>query len=65
MTHNEVYEQFKLSLPMYARTSETWFPNGKNSIRVRQIDGRDLIFTFDNNEEWCFETVKSFLNRKK
>lgn len=63
MTHHNVYEQFKLYLPMYARTTETWFPNGKNSIRARQTGGQELIFTFNGNEDWRFETVKSFLKK--
>lgn len=63
MSHNEVYDQFKMFLPMYARCAETWFPNGKNSIRVRQMGGHDFIFTFKNDKDWRFETLTSFLNK--
>lgn len=40
MTHNEVYKWFELYFPLYAgENAATWFPNGKNSIRVRQTNG--------------------------
>ncbi len=38
MTHNEVYKRFELYFPQYAGADkvDVWFPNGKNSIRIRQ-----------------------------
>ena len=46
MTRNEVYKWFELYFPLYAgENAATWFPNGKNSIRVRQTNGAEFIFT--------------------
>lgn len=49
-----------------------WFPNGKNSIRIRFKEssllpfmigkGEDLIFTAESREEWKLETVGSWVN---
>ena len=37
MVHNDVYKWFALYFPDYAGNHvECWFPNGKNSIRIRQ-----------------------------
>ena len=63
MVHKEVYKWFELYFPEYARYVETWFPNGKNSVRVRQTNGQEFIFTYDAKDDWKFETRKSFINR--
>ena len=65
MSHNNVFEQFKFLLPQYIGYVDTWFPNGKNSIRVRRTHGYELVFTFNGIDDWCLETVDSFLNRMK
>lgn len=62
MTHNEVFKQFQISFPSYVGAKiDTWFPNGKNSIRVRQTNGKEFIFTFNNHKDWRFETIDSFI----
>ena len=63
--HTEVYKWFKLYFPSFADHVETWFPNGKNSIRVRQTNKQEFIFTYNGPKNWCFETVESFLKRTK
>ena len=65
MSHKNVFEQFKLLFPQYIECIDTWFPNGKNSIRVRWTQDSDRIFTYNGIDDWCFETVDSFLNRMK
>lgn len=65
MSPNNVYDYFKICFPTYAESVETWFPNGKNRIRVRLINKYDFIFTYNNNRDWCFETVDSFIARTK
>nr|DAV54810.1 MAG TPA: hypothetical protein [Caudoviricetes sp.] len=35
MVHSKVFECFQEHLPAFAEKVETYFPNGKNSIRVR------------------------------
>lgn len=63
MTHPRVYEEFKTYFPQYEQMMKLWFPNGKNSIRVRLNNGRELVFTYNGTNEWCFETVDNFLKR--
>lgn len=66
MTHIDVYKRFALYFPNYAdKNMDKWFPNGKNSIRVRQANGREFIFTYNNQNDWRLETIKSFLNNAK
>lgn len=63
MLHKEVYKWFKLYFPLYARENvEVWFPNGKNSVRVRQKNGQEFIFSYNGKDDWKFETRKSFVN---
>lgn len=44
---------------------ESWFQNGKNRIRIRQKNHQEFIFTFNNEGNWRFETVESFMNGLK
>ena len=64
MVHTEVYKIFKKLLPAYAEQSTEYFPNGKNSIRVR-INHGDYIFTYSCAADWKFETIDSFLKNNK
>lgn len=62
MSHDMVYQNFKLMFPQFAVGDVTWFPNGKNSIRIRiAIMKQQLIFTYDNDLFWKLETMDSFL----
>lgn len=66
MAHGDVYKWFELYFPHYAGgNAEMWFPNGKNSIRVRQTNGQEFIFTYNGKNDWRFETVKSFIKGRK
>ena len=49
MSHAEVYKAFR-----------QYFP-----IRVREANGDEFIFSFNNGKDWKFETIDSFLNGKK
>ena len=66
MSHNEVFKMFILYFPGYTGDKvEAWFPNGKNSIRIRQTNKQEFIFTYYSQKDWRFETVVSFLNGAK
>lgn len=41
---------------------EAWFPNGKNSIRVRMKDRREFVFTYNSKNCWCLGTVDMFID---
>ena len=62
MTQKEVLKWFELYFPEYAGDKiDTWFPNGKNSIRIRQTNKQEFIFTFVDTSNWKFETINSFM----
>lgn len=66
MAHGDVYKWFELYFPQYAgEKTEVWFPNGKNSICVRQTNKQEFVFTCNGKDDWRFETVKSFINGGK
>lgn len=65
MTHNEVLKLFESSFPFYKSNIETWFPNGRNCIRVRQTNKQEIIFMFNNSKDWKLETVDSFIKSLK
>ena len=62
MSHSDVYKLFELHMPSYAGDRvEIWFPNGRNSIRVRMRSREEFIFTFNNPKDWRFETIDSYI----
>lgn len=63
MTHVEVYKQFDSMFPEISKHVEEWFPNGKNSVRVRIKSGSDFVFTYNDWNDWCYETVDSFIRK--
>lgn len=67
MTHNKVFEKGGELLPTYfaEKVVDVWFPNGRNSVRIRHYNRKEYIFTFNGPDEWSFETVKNFLERKE
>lgn len=69
MTANQVYESFKRMFPGYVNDQIVYFPNGKNSIRIRGVkdfDDGEIIFTVTNNQtEWKLESVRNFIKRMK
>lgn len=65
MMHQDIYKQFELCFPDYGKNIEMWFPNGRNSVRIRQVNKQEFIFTYNGQDDWKFETVKSFLDGMK
>lgn len=61
MSQKEVFNKFKYYFPKFAEASEMWFPNGKNSVRVRLNNRKEIVFTFNSELDWRFETVESFM----
>lgn len=65
MKHEDVYKQFIKQFPEIAKFVADWFPNGKNSIRVRIDGGSDFVFTYNNWTDWCYETLDSYIRKMK
>ena len=65
MTHYDVFKYFELYFPLYSGDRiDRWFQNGKNSIRVRQTNGHEFIFTFNSHKDWKLETIDSFIKSR-
>lgn len=65
MTHTVTLERFKKLFPQYVEHIDVWFPNGRNCIRIRLKDKREIIFTYDDNRHWLLETVDHYIDRIK
>lgn len=61
MIHSQIYRYFKECLPDRAKKVTEYFPNGKDSIRIRQANKQEFIFSFNGYNKWKFETVSQFL----
>ena len=61
MAHSEIWKKFKERFDPDANVVECWFPNGKNSVRIRLKEGGDIIFTYKSKKVWKVETVDSYL----
>ena len=62
----DIFEKFVEIMPdSWVQDVWCWFPNGKNSIRLRSHTKKDFIFTYHNKNTWRFETVESFLESIK
>lgn len=65
MSHVIIFKQFTKHFPVWADQVKEWFPNGKNSIRVRLTVNTCYIFTWNGIEDWCLETVDSYIKNMK
>ena len=64
MAHADILKIFERMFRSYAGTKiAVWFPNGRNSIRIRHNNKREYIFTYFGPSDWKFETVESFLKK--
>lgn len=64
MIHKDVVAELKTRIPQYANNIKVWFPNGKNSIRFKQDDGTEYVFTYNDPKDWCFETLSNYTKKK-
>lgn len=64
MAHSDILKIFERMFPNYAGVKiNVWFPNGRNSIRVRHHNKREYVFTFNGPSDWKLETIESFLKK--
>lgn len=54
MIHTQVYGFFQTCLPDQAKEVKEYFPNGKNSIRIRKTNGQEFIFSLREPKAWRF-----------
>lgn len=65
MLQKDVFNKFKELFPQHAEQIEMWFPNGKNSVRVRDYNKHDYVFTYHGRNSWSFETVDCHVERMR
>lgn len=70
MTHRQVYGLFRDIFPAQTNADTIWFPNGKNSVRIRGVIGLysekiDYVFTYYGKDGWRLETIDSFIKHLK
>lgn len=65
MTHQFIFDKLKEIVPQYAENVVTWYPNGRNSVRVITNNKREFIFSYEGDKDWRFETVKSYIKKVK
>lgn len=61
----DVLKKFKEIFPIKDDNIECWWPNGKNSIRVRLTNHIELVLTYSSSKKWRLETVDSFNEKEK
>lgn len=61
MAHTELIEKFKEICRINVEDFEHWFPNGKDSIRVRFDEYTDVVFTYHSEKDWRIESMDSYL----
>lgn len=62
MSHSEIFKKFNNIFRELAQSINTWFANGKDSIRVRIKSGSDFIFTYKSDTDWRYETLDSYIH---
>lgn len=62
MTHDRIFKAFKLYMkPLMDCEFAMWFPNGRNSVRLRKKNGQEFVFTYHSPKDWKFETIDSYI----
>lgn len=62
MVHTDIFKKYKLRCSMSNGSVNAWFPNGRNSIRVRLFDKKEVVFTYHGPKNWKIESMGSFLD---
>lgn len=63
MIHTIIIEIFKQNFPQYKDNITEWYPNGKNSIRVKLKDKTEIVYTHNSDRNWSLESKKHFINK--
>lgn len=63
MTHESIFEHFKILFPQHIEEVDTWIPNDRDNIFIKKLDGRIFLFTYNDKKHWRFETLMSYIKR--
>lgn len=61
MLHKDVMQKFEEISNVDERSINTWFPNGKNSVRIRFKNNTEIVFTYASPKVWRIETIDHFI----
>ena len=62
MSHNDVLNSFSMLFSYHYMCMETWYPCGKNAIRIIFNDSEPgMVFTYNSETDWKYETMDSFV----
>ena len=65
VTNHEILEKAKEAFPQFFLHGYTWYPLGRNGVRMRFDTGKTLFFTYMGENEWSIETPKHYAARLK
>lgn len=65
MSPKNIFRAFEILFPALVGDCEGFsaIRGSKNSVRVKRVDGRDMIFTYYAHDSWCLEDARTY--RKK
>ena len=61
--HEDLFEEYRQLCHVDDKYILEWFPCGKDSIRVKFTDGKEVIWTLKGPENWSIESVEHFCRR--
>ena len=64
MVHSEILKKFQSLFPEIEEEVEVWFPNGRDSIRLRERGGLELVFSVHGDCDWSIETLNLYIDNK-
>ena len=66
MNHDQVLAKFKEIYYLGPDDDiDIWFPNGKNSVRIRFTNKREIVFTYYGKDNWVLETAGHFIGKMR
>lgn len=65
MTHKNVFEVFNKMFPGWRGMSETWYPYGNATIKIRMRNKSEYVFAYFNDRHWKLETIESFGKKER
>lgn len=65
MVHSELIKRYQVIFKYSVQDIDTWFPNGKDSIRIRLLNKEEYVFTYKDEKIWILETVNNFIKNIK
>lgn len=65
MSNREVLEKAKEVFPHFFENGYTWYPLGKNGVRVRSGNGKTVFITYMDGNDWSIETPEHYAKRHK